>query len=65
MTAMLSDIRIELLQLAVQRYAHVGVADFLRVPLAELHGRLLGKATVPDPVLLSLVDLMDPSQRRH
>lgn len=62
---MLADVRIELLELAVLRFTHVGVADFLRVPVAELHGWLLGKATMPDPVLLSLVDLMDPSQCRH
>jgi len=61
----LSDIRIELLELAVQRFTHDGVARFLRVPVAELHSWLLGKTTMPDPVLLSLVDLMDPHQRRH
>jgi hypothetical protein len=61
----IADIRIELLELAIQRYTHIGVADFLRVPAAELHAWLLGKSAVPDTVLLSLVDLMDPDQRRH
>jgi hypothetical protein len=59
------DIRIELLQLAVQRYTRPVIAEFLRVPVPELHSWLIGRAVVPETALLSLVDLMDPDRRQH
>jgi hypothetical protein len=57
---MIAQVRIELLELAVNRYTHDVVAEFLSVPLEDLYGWLLGQKLLPDPVLLALVDLMDP-----
>jgi len=62
---MLADIRVELLELAVHRYTQAAVAEFLRVPVEQLHRWLIGKTAVPETVLWSLVDILDPDQRRH
>jgi len=62
---MIAEVRIELLELAVNRYTHDVVAEFLSVSLDDLYGWLLGQKLLPDPVLLSLVDLMDPKPLRR
>jgi len=62
---MLSDSRVEILQLVVWAYSHDAVAKFLHVPAAQLQSWLLGTTALPDPILASLRELVDPSPTRH
>jgi hypothetical protein len=62
---MVNDARIEILQLVVRTYTHDGVAKFLHVPSGKLHRWLVGTTAVPDTVLASLDQLLEPSATLH
>jgi len=62
---MVVDARTEVLRLVVRTYTHDGVAKLLKVSSATLHRWLLGDAAVPESVLASLLELVDPGPTVH